>query len=96
LIQVPHKFKIDQKVWLSDTKWLGPDQIVDLNKNNAKLQIKNNKFKIVNCARLKPFLTDANENVCPEEQRLSQGDSSLFQDTNIPPLIGQSLEHYKN
>ncbi len=62
----PHKFQIDQKVWLSDTtalgknpkltpKWLGPYQIVDLNKNNAKLQIKNNKYKIVNCARLKLF-----------------------------------------
>jgi hypothetical protein len=54
-----HKFKIDQKVWLSDTtalgknpkltpKWLGPYKIVDLNKNNAKLEIKDNKFKIVN------------------------------------------------
>jgi hypothetical protein len=92
----PHKFKIDQKVWLSDTtalgknpkltpKWLGPYQIVDLNENNAKLQIKNNKFKIVNCARLKPFLTDTNKHFCPEEIHLSQGDSSLFQDTNISP-----------
>ncbi len=92
----PQKFKIDQKVWLSDTtalgknpkltpKWLGPYLIVDLNENNAKLQIKNNKFKIVNCARLKPFMTDTNNNVCPEEIRLSQGDPSLFQDTNISP-----------
>ncbi len=42
---------IDQKVWLSDTtalgknpkltpKWLGPYKIVDLNDNNAKLEIK--------------------------------------------------------
>jgi transposase InsO family protein len=46
----PHKFLLDQKVWLSDTtalgknpklmpKWLGPYKIVDLNKNNAKLEI---------------------------------------------------------
>ncbi len=45
---IGHKFKIDQKVWLSDTtalgknpkltpKWLGPYKIVDLNDNNAKL-----------------------------------------------------------
>jgi hypothetical protein len=62
-----HKFKIDQKVWLSDTtalgktpkltlKWLGPYKIVDLNKNNAKLEVKNNKFKIVNVSRLKSCL----------------------------------------
>jgi hypothetical protein len=109
----PHKFKIDQKVWHSDTtalgknpkltpKWLGPYLIVDLNENNAKFQIKNNKFKIVNCARLKPFLTDTNKNVCPEEIRLSQGDSSLFQDTNILPpnrpitRALQKLIDYKN
>jgi hypothetical protein len=91
----PHKFKVDQKVWLSDTtalgknpkltpKWLGPYVIVDLNENNAKLQIKN-KFKIVNCARLKPFFEVTQNNVCPEEMHLSQGDPSFFQDTNILP-----------
>jgi hypothetical protein len=75
---------------------------VDLNENNAKLQIKNNKFKIVNCARLKPFLTDTKTNVFPEEIRLSQGDSSLFQDTNISPpnrpvtRALQKLIDYKN
>jgi hypothetical protein len=109
----PHKFKVDQKVWLSDTtalgknpkltpKWLGPYIIVDLNENNAKLQIKNNKFKIVNCARLKPFFEVTNDTVCPEEMRLSQGDPSLFQDTNtLPPSRPitralQKLIDYKN
>ncbi len=83
-------------------KWLGPYLIVDLNENNAKLQIKNNKFKIVNCARLKPFLTDTSNNVCPEEIHLSQGDPSLFQDTNISPpnrpitRALQKLIDYKN
>ncbi len=58
---VPHKFSLDQKVWLSDTtalgknpkltpKWLGPYKIVDLNENNAKLEIKRNKYKVVNIA----------------------------------------------
>jgi hypothetical protein len=89
----PHSFKLDQKVWLSDTtalgknpkltpKWLGPYKIVDLNHNNAKLEIKTNKFKIVNCSRLKPFLENKNTAVCPEENRLPQGDPGLFQDTN--------------
>jgi hypothetical protein len=89
-----HKFKIDQKVWLSDTtalgknpkltpKWLGPYKIVDLNDNNAKLEIKNNKFKVVNVSRLKVFCEQSKENVCLEDQCLSQGDPSLFQDTNM-------------
>jgi hypothetical protein len=88
----PHKFTVDQKVWLSDTtalgknpkltpKWIGPYKIVDLNDNNAKLELKPNKFKIVNISRLKAFEQD--KNVCPEETRLFQDDPSLFQDTNI-------------
>jgi hypothetical protein len=52
---------------------------MDLNDNNAKLEIKTNKFKIVNCSRLKPFLE---QSVCPEENRLFQGNPSLFEDTN--------------
>jgi len=109
----PHSFKLDQKVWLSDTtalgknpkltpKWLGPYKIVDLNDNNAKLEIKTNKFKIVNCSRLKPFLEHKNTSVCPEENRLPQGDPSLFQDTNTDfsnrPLTRalKKLIDYKN
>jgi hypothetical protein len=109
----PHNFKIDQKVWLSDTtalgknpkltpKWLGPYKIVDLNDNNAKLEIKANKFKVVNCSRLKPFLDNKHTGVCPEENRLPQGDPSLFQDTNTDitnrPLTRalKKLIDYKN
>jgi hypothetical protein len=109
----PHNFKINQKVWLSDTtalgknpkltpKWLGPYKIVDLNDNNAKLEIKTNKFKVVNCSRLKPFLISTDQSVCPEESRLSQGDPSLFEDTNtnLPnrPLTRalKKLIDYKN
>ncbi len=88
-----HNFQINQKVWLSDTtslgknpkvtpKWLGPYKIVDLNKNNAKIEIKSNKFKIINVSRLKPFCEEKNKSVCQEELRLSQGDPGLFQDTN--------------
>jgi len=85
---------LTKKVWLSDTtalgknpkltpKWLGPFKIVDLNANNAKLEIKNNKFKVVNVSRLKAFCEDKTKDVCQEDPRLSQGDPSLFQDTNI-------------
>ncbi len=88
-----HKFTIDQKVWLSDTtalgknpkltpKWLGPYKIVDLNDNNAKLEIKANKYKVVNIARLKNFCEDQNKSVCQENTRFSEGNSGLFQDTN--------------
>ncbi len=88
----PHKFKTVQKVWLSDTtalgknpkltpKWLGPYKIVDINDNNAKLETKPNKFKVVNIARLKPFLEM--DQVCPEETHFSQSNPGLFQDTNI-------------
>jgi hypothetical protein len=53
-ISAPHKFKVNQKVWLSDTtalcknpklapKWVGPYQIVDINDNKTKLEIKPNK-----------------------------------------------------
>jgi hypothetical protein len=64
----PHKFKVYQKVWLSDTtalgknpkltpKWIGPYKIVDLN-NNAKIELKPNKFKVVNISRLKAYEED--------------------------------------
>jgi hypothetical protein len=54
---------VDQKVWLSDTtalgknpkltpKWVGPYKIVDLNDNNAKIELKPNKFKVMNISRL--------------------------------------------
>ncbi len=56
---------------------------MDLNKNNAKLEIKNNKFKIVNVSRLKSFCEPSDNNVCQEDPSLSQGDPSLFQDKNI-------------
>ena len=83
-------------------KWLGPYKIVDLNDNNAKLEIKSNKFKVVNCSRLKPFLENIDKRVCPEETRPFQGDPSLFEDTNanIPnrPLTRalKKLIDYKN
>jgi hypothetical protein len=53
--------------------WTGPYEIIDINDNNAKLKIKN-KLKVVNIARIKPFLEEPNI-------RLSQDDSSPFQDS---------------
>ena len=40
------------------TKWVGPYKIIDINDNNANLEIKSNKFKIINVSRLKAFHED--------------------------------------
>jgi hypothetical protein len=61
---------------------LGPYKIEDLNENNAKLEIKPNKYKVVNITRLKNVCEDKNKSVCQEDKRFSESDSSLFQDTN--------------
>jgi hypothetical protein len=89
----PHNFKVDQKVWVSDTtalgknpkltpKWLGPYKIVDLNENNAKIEIKPNKFTIINISRLKAFKEEKSTRLSQDNLRLSQGDPGLFQDSN--------------
>jgi len=96
---VPHKFefKVDQKIWLSDTtalgknpkltpKWVGPYKIVDLNDYNAKIELKPNKFKVINISRLKAYKEDKK---CLSEDAtcLPQGNPSLFEDfqTYSPP-----------
>ncbi len=55
---------------------------MDLNENNAKIEIKPNKFKIINISRLKAFCDDKRNSAYQEELHPSQGDQSLFQDTN--------------
>jgi hypothetical protein len=78
----PHKFKIGQKIFLNDStalgknsklspNWTGPYEIIDINDNKAKNKIKN-KLKVVNIARIKPFLEEPTT-------RLPQDDSSSFQ-----------------
>ncbi len=93
---VPHKFKVDQKVWLSDTtalgknpkltpKWVGPYKIVDINDNNAKIELKPNKFKVINISRLKAFQEET-KCLSQDAQCLSQGNPSLFEDsTSLSP-----------
>jgi hypothetical protein len=108
----PHKFKVDQKVWLSDTtalgknpkltpKWLGPCKIIDLNENNAKIEIKPNKLNIINISRLKAFHEEKPTCLCQDDSRLSQGDPGLFQDPNKiipqrPMTRALKLIDYKN
>ncbi len=46
------------------------------------MEIKTNKFKIVNVSRIKSFCEPPAKVVCQEDPRLSQGDPNLFQDTN--------------
>jgi transposase InsO family protein len=80
----PHKFKIGQKIFLNDStslgknsklspNWTGPYEIIDLNDNNAKIKLKN-KLKVVNIARIKPFVEEP-------KPRLFQDDSSPSQDS---------------
>jgi hypothetical protein len=80
-------------VWLSDTsalgknpkltpKWVGPYKIIDLNNNNAKLEIKPNKFKIINISRLKAFHEEKVECLSQDGSRLLQGNPCLFQDSH--------------
>ncbi len=89
---------MDQKLCLSDTtalgknpkltpKWVGPYKIVDLNDNNAKLELKPNKFKVINISRLKAYHEEDQKCLSEDAKRLHQGDPSLFEDspTNSPP-----------
>jgi len=63
---VPHKFKISDKVLISNNFYIGknpklvptftgPGEIIDINDTNAKVKI-NNKIKILNVNKLKLFL----------------------------------------
>jgi hypothetical protein len=65
---VPHKFKIGDKVLISNDFYVGknpklvptftgPGEIIDINDTNAKVKI-NNKIKILNVNKLKLFLQD--------------------------------------
>ncbi len=56
---------------------------MDLNENNAKLEIKSNKFNVVNVSRLKAFCENSDKKFCQEDQRLPQGKPSIFHDTNV-------------
>jgi hypothetical protein len=77
-----HKFKIGQKIFLNDStslgknsklspNWTGPYEIIDLNDNNAKIKIKN-KLKVVNIARIKPFLEEHNTHLFQDDSSPSQ------------------------
>ncbi len=81
---VPHKFKIDQKVWLSDTtalgknpkltpKWVGPYKIVDINDNNDKIEHKPHKFKVIDISRLKAFQEEKETCLSQDDQRCCHG-----------------------
>jgi hypothetical protein len=86
-------FKVDQKVWLSDTtdlgkspkltpKWVGPYKIVDLNDNNSKIELKPNRLKVINISRLKAYQEEEDTKRFSEDAScLSQGYPSLFEDS---------------
>jgi hypothetical protein len=89
-----HKFLIGQQIFLSDTtaigknsklspNWIGPFEIIDFNDNNTKIKIKN-KVKVVNIARIKPFMEEPTK--C-----LSQ-DDSCSSESSQPCLSKDSLQ----
>jgi hypothetical protein len=59
---------------------------VDLNDNNAKIELKPNKFKFINISRLKAYEEDQ-QCLSEDATHLPQGDPSIFEDspTNDPP-----------
>ncbi len=61
-------------------KWIGPYTIVDINDNNAKIETKPNKFKIINVTRLKAFQEELNKCLSQDDTCLSQDDNCLFED----------------
>ncbi len=66
-------------------KWIGPYLIININDKNAKLQLKPNKFKIVNVARLKPFFEDSEKCLSEDDKHLSEDKYCLDQDINTDP-----------
>jgi hypothetical protein len=52
--------------------WTGPYDIIDINDNNAKIKIKN-KLKVINIARIKPFLEEPTTRLSQDESSPSQG-----------------------
>jgi hypothetical protein len=53
---------------------------VDLNDNNAKLELKLNKFKVINISRLKAYEEDQ-KRLSEDATLLPQGNPSLFEDS---------------
>jgi hypothetical protein len=53
---------------------------VDINDSNAKLEIKPNKFKVINISRHKSFQEETDKHL---SKVIFQGDKCLFEDTPI-------------
>jgi len=51
-------------------KWVGPYKIIDINNINGKLEIKPNKFKIINISRLKAFHEE--KEICHSQDEFSR------------------------
>ncbi len=100
---VPHKFKIGDKVLISNDFYVGknpklaptftgPGEIIDINDTNAKVKI-NNKIKILNVNKLKLFLQ---ENESDQEQTFL--DYNFNDSSSDKPLTHAraKLINYKN
>jgi hypothetical protein len=85
---VPHKFKIGDKVLISNDVYMGktpklaptftgPGEIIDINDTNAKVKI-NNKIKILNVNKLKLFLQNDESDSCLTNRLQKRGSISII------------------
>ncbi len=100
---VPHKFKIGDKVLISNNFYVGknpklaptftgPSEIIDINDTNAKVKI-NNKIKILNMNKIKIFLQD---NDSEEDKTFLDYDFNDASSEKPLTPAGAKLIKYKN
>jgi hypothetical protein len=83
-------------------KGIGPYKIIDINDHNAKIELKPNKFKVINVARLKAFHEEPKNRLSQDDKFLSQDNHCLFEDNSIDapqrPMtrVLKKLIDYKN
>ncbi len=68
---------------------------MDINDNNAKIELKPNKFKVINISRLKAFQEEDAKRLSEDAQHLPQGNPSLFEDsptTSLPRPMTRALK----
>ncbi len=55
-------------------------EIIDLNNNNAKIKIKNSKLKVINVARIKPYMEEPTIHLSQDTPCSSESNNHLSQE----------------
>jgi hypothetical protein len=77
-------------------KWIGPYKFIDINDKNAKLQIKPNKFKVINVSRLKHFKGSLKNVFLKMINVFFKAINVFLKTLHLKLLKGLSLGHLKN